>query len=402
MAGERIALITTRSVGENERDVFLRESEIRSLISTLGLNIVCHQSFTVKEENSVYYIGKGQTEEAVEYSRAFDAEEVVIDVFLSPRQEMNLEDAFSLPVSDREAVIEAIFFQNAHSREARLQIERARALYEKPRLIFREANFSQQRGGVRRTIDERIKALDKELEEIRKTRAVQRRQRERRGLFTFALTGYTNAGKSTLLNALTGSSVLSEDKLFATLDTTTRSLTLPSSQRVLLSDTVGFIQNLPHALVEAFSSTLEEALNADAIIIVADASHPNALKCFETTISTLRELDATDKVKLVVINKIDDIYDDISFSLLKSQVYPTVEASMKTGEGLDKILSAMSEITDSVFTDLKIRVPYNSPLLGEFSRSGELKNAIYEEYSIVLELRIRKEMAGRLENYVID
>ena len=416
MAGERIALITTRSVGENERDVFLRESEIRSLISTLGLNIVCHQSFTVKEENSVYYIGKDQTEEAVEYSRAFDAEEVVIDVFLSPRQEMNLEDAFSLPVSDREAVIEAIFFQNAHSREARLQIERARALYEKPRLIFREANFSQQRGGVRgakgegekaleierRTIDERIKALDKELEEIRKTRAVQRRQRERRGLFTFALTGYTNAGKSTLLNALTGSSVLSEDKLFATLDTTTRSLTLPSSQRVLLSDTVGFIQNLPHALVEAFSSTLEEALNADAIIIVADASHPNALKCFETTISTLRELDATDKVKLVVINKIDDIYDDISFSLLKSQGYPTVEASMKTGEGLDKILSAMSEITDSVFTDLKIRVPYNSPLLGEFSRSGELKNAIYEEYSIVLELRIRKEMAGRLENYVID
>ena len=416
MAGERIALITTRSVGENERDVFLRESEIRSLISTLGLNIVCHQSFTVKEENSVYYIGKGQTEEAVEYSRAFDAEEVVIDVFLSPRQEMNLEDAFSLPVSDREAVIEAIFFQNAHSREARLQIERARALYEKPRLIFREANFSQQRGGVRgakgegekaleierRTIDERIKALDKELEEIRKTRTVQRRQRERRGLFTFALTGYTNAGKSTLLNALTGSSVLSEDKLFATLDTTTRSLTLPSSQRVLLSDTVGFIQNLPHALVEAFSSTLEEALNADAIIIVADASHPNALKCFETTISTLRELDATDKVKLVVINKIDDIYDDISFSLLKSQGYPTVEASMKTGEGLDKILSAMSEITDSVFTDLKIRVPYNSPLLREFSRSGELKNAIYEEYSIVLELRIRKEMAGRLENYVID
>ena len=149
-------------------------------------------------------------------------------------------------------------------------------------------------------------------------------------------------------------------------------------------------------------STLEEALNADAIIIVADASHPNALKCFETTISTLRELDATDKVKLVVINKIDDIYDDISFSLLKSQGYPTVEASMKTGEGLDKILRAMSEITDSVFTDLKIRVPYNSPLLGEFSRSGELKNAIYEEYSIVLELRIRKEMAGRLENYLID
>ena len=193
MAGERVALITTRSVGENERNVFLRESEIRSLISTLGLNVVCHQSFTIKKENPVTFLGKGQVEEAVEWARAFDAEEVILDAFLSPRVEMNLEAAFSLPVSDREAVIEAIFFQNAHSREARLQIEKARALYEKPRLIFREANLSQQRGGVRgakgegekelelerRTIEERIKSLDRELETLKKTRSVQRQKREK-------------------------------------------------------------------------------------------------------------------------------------------------------------------------------------------------------------------------------
>lgn len=407
-------LITTRRVGENERDVFLRESEIRSLCSTLSLNVVCHQSFTVKEENNVTYLGKGQTEEAVEYSRAFDCDEVVIDVFLSPRQEMNLEASFSLPVSDREAVIEAIFFQNAHSKEARLQIEKARALYEKPRLIFREANFSQQRGGVRgakgegekalelerRTIDDRIKALDRELEEVRKNRALQRKNREKSGIFTFALTGYTNAGKSTLLNTLTGSSVLSEDKLFATLDTTTRSLLLPNSQKVLLSDTVGFIQNLPHSLVEAFASTLEEALNADAIVIVTDASHPDAVKCFETTLSTLTELDAMDKVKLVVINKIDDIYDDISYQFLKTQGIPTVECSLKTGVGVNSVLDAMSRLTDEAFEDISLRLPYSSPVLGTLSKKGYVKSVSYDDYTMVVDARIRRAERQKYQDYI--
>ena len=414
MAGERIALITTRSVGENERDVFLRESEIRSLISTLGLNIVCHQSFTLKKENSVTFLGKGQVQEAVEWARAFDAEEVIIDAFLSPREEMNLESAFSLPVSDREAVIEAIFYQNAHSREARLQIEKARALYEKPRLIFREANRSQQRGGVRgakgegekalelerRTIEERIKALDRELETLKKTRSIQRQKREKTGIFSFALTGYTNAGKSTLLNRLTKSEVLAEDKLFATLDTTTRSLTLPSSQKVLVSDTVGFIQNLPHSLIEAFSSTLEEALNSDAVIIVADASHPDCVKCFDTTMETLSELGARDKVKLVVINKVDSIYDDISYSYLKSQGVETVETSMKTGEGLDKLLAAMERITDEVFETISLRLPYSSPILSELSRKEEIQNIKYEDYSILVKARVRRSEKKRYEEVI--
>lgn len=414
MAGERIALITTRSVGENERDVFLRESEIRSLISTLGLNIVCHQSFTVKKENNVTFLGKGQVEEAVEWARAFDAEEVIVDAFLSPREEMNLESAFSLPVSDREAVIEAIFFQNAHSREARLQIEKARALYEKPRLIFREANLSQQRGGVRgakgegekalelerRTIEERIKALDRELETIRKTRSVQRQKREKTGIFSFALTGYTNAGKSTLLNKLTQSEVLAEDKLFATLDTTTRALTLPSNQKVLLSDTVGFIQNLPHSLIEAFSSTLEEALNSDAVIIVADASHPDCVKCYETTIETLTNLGAKDKVKLLVINKIDSIYDDISYSYLKSQGIPVVETSMKTGVGIDELLSYMERITDEVFETISLRLPFSSPILGELSRKDEVANVKYEDYSMVVKARVRKTEINRYKEWI--
>ena len=416
MAGERIALITTRSVGENERDVFLRESEIRSLISTLGLNIVCHQSFTLKKENSVTFLGKGQVQEAVEWARAFDAEEVIIDAFLSPREEMNLESAFSLPVSDREAVIEAIFYQNAHSREARLQIEKARALYEKPRLVFREANLSQQRGGVRgakgegekalelerRTIEERIKALDRELETLKKNRSIQRQKREKTGIFSFALTGYTNAGKSTLLNRLTKSEVLAEDKLFATLDTTTRALTLSSREKVLVSDTVGFIQNLPHSLIEAFSSTLEEALNSDAIIIVADASHPDSVKCFNTTIETLSTLGARDKVKLVVVNKVDSIYDDISYSYLKSQGIETVETSMKTGEGIQNLLSALERITDEVFETISLRIPYSSPILSELSRKEEIVDVKYEDYSIIVKARVRKTEKKRYEELIED
>ena len=400
MAGERIALITTRSVGENERDVFLRESEIRSLISTLGLNIVCHQSFTLKKENSVTFLGKGQVQEAVEWARAFDAEEVIIDAFLSPREEMNLESAFSLPVSDREAVIEAIFYQNAHSREARLQIEKARALYEKPRLVFREANLSQQRGGVRGAKGEGEKAL--ELETLKKNRSIQRQKREKTGIFSFALTGYTNAGKSTLLNRLTKSEVLAEDKLFATLDTTTRALTLSSNQKVLVSDTVGFIQNLPHSLIEAFSSTLEEALNSDAIIIVADASHPDSVKCFNTTIETLSTLGARDKVKLVVINKVDSIYDDISYSYLKSQGIETVETSMKTGEGIQKLLSAMERITDEVFETISLRIPYSSPILSELSKKEEIVDVKYEDYSIIVKARVRKTEKKRYEELIED
>lgn len=411
---QRVFLITTREVGENERSVFLREAEIRSLINTLGLVVVCHQSYTIKEENNVTYLGRGQAEAAAEYARAFDADEVVMDVFLSPRQEMKLEEIFEKPISDREAVIQAIFFRNAHSREARLQIEKAQAQYLKPRLIFREANLSQQRGGVRgakgegekvlelqrRSIDNRIKALEREIAEVKKTRLTQRSQRERTGIFTFALTGYTNAGKSTILNKLTNSQVLSEDKLFATLDTTTRSLVLPNSQKVLLSDTVGFIQNLPSLLVEAFSSTLEEALNADAVIIVADASHPDTKTCFDTTVETLSSLNALDRVKLLVINKVDAIYDDISYQYLKGQPYRIVETSMKDETGIEKLLAAMAEITDGSYTDVNLILPYGSPILNELSLRDEVKKISYGDNTVRVTARIPSTALPRYENWI--
>ncbi len=415
MAEGKVMLITTRMVGENERNVFLREQEIRSLINTLELDVICHQSFTVKEENTNTFIGSGQAESASEYMRAFDVDEVIIDAFLSPRQEKNLERIFSLPVSDREAVILAIFYKNAHSREARLQIEKAEAIYLKPRLISREANLSQQRGGVRgakgegerklelerRRIDQRIKVLDKEISEIQKIRDTQRSSREKSGIFSFALTGYTNAGKSTILNALTGSDVLSEDKLFATLDTTTRALRLPNGQRVLLSDTVGFISDLPHLLIEAFSSTLNEALNSDAIIIVADASHPDAVGCLNTTIETLTTLGAINKVKLLVINKCDNIHDDISFSILKSQDFKTIETSFKDKTGIESFISALSEITDEDYRYMDLEVPLNSSMVSELSKNGWLRAMEYKDSAILIKARVPKHMAGRYADQLL-
>ena len=404
-----VFLITVKEPGETGRETELKESEIRSLIKTLGLEITCSAAYTVKEKTSATYIGKGQAEDALEHVRLFEPDEVIINAFISPRQEKNLEDLLSLPISDREAVILSIFFQNARSREARLQIAKAEAEYLRPRLANREANLSQQRGGVRgakgegerkielqrRLIDQRIRSLEREISESEAVRKTQRRQRERRKVFSFALTGYTNAGKSTILNRLTSAGVLAEDKLFATLDTTTRSMKLPNGQTVLLSDTVGFISDLPEVLIKAFSSTLEEALAADAVIIVADASHPDAAGCLRKTKETLADLGALDKVKLLVINKTDDIYDDISYAALRREPYRTVETSMKDGTGLKELLEAMSAVTDEDFMDITVTEDAASDIISRLSRDGEIKKIVYGENTVTVTARIRKELAAK-------
>ena len=402
-------MITLRKPGEDERAVFLRSAEIRSLISTLGLRIIYSMEFTIKERINTTYIGKGQAESVREAVLAYSPDEVIIDAFITPREENNLERIFGVPVSDREAVILAIFFQNARSREARLQIEKAEAEYLRPRLADREAKLSQQRGGVRgakgegerkielerRRISERIRALDREIKATEDVRRTQRKSRERSGIFSFALLGYTNAGKSTILNALTGSEVLAEDKLFATLDTTTRALKLPNGQRVLLSDTVGFISNLPEGLVKAFSSTLEEALSADVLIIVADASHPDAAGCLEETENTLRNLGALDKARILVINKTDAIADDISYAALKARKYIIAETSMKDRTGIDSLLSAMMKVTDEAFGDITITAACSGSLISDLYHDGTVKNIEYGDGEITVTARMRKEMMAK-------
>lgn len=410
----RVLLITTRDSSSTERENYLKESEIRSLINTLGLVIVSHLSFTLKEENPNTYIGKGQLEEAKENVLAFDATEVVIDAFISPRQEKLIEKSLNVPVSDREAIILSIFFQNAHSKEARLQIMKAESIYLKPRLASRDQNLSQQRGGVRgakgegerqieldrRVIERTIKGIDKELISLKCVREVQRKKRSASKVYSFALTGYTNAGKSTILNALTGSDVLAENKLFATLDATTRSLRLKNGQEITLSDTVGFIRNLPASLIEAFSSTLEEALSADGIIIVADASHIDAVGSLNTTIETLRSLGGEEKIKLLIINKVDSYSDDITLSKLRSYPYRTVETSFKTGVGIDDLLKALEEITDELFFDAKLIYPLTSDVFGEIENDGYIKRIEYKENFVEVDARLPRMLIDKYSNFM--
>lgn len=411
---ERVLLITTRDSSSTERENYLKESEIRSLINTLGLVIVSHLSFTLKEENPNTYIGKGQLEEAKENVLAFDATEVVIDAFISPRQEKLIEKSLNVPVSDREAIILSIFFQNAHSKEARLQIMKAESIYLKPRLASRDQNLSQQRGGVRgakgegerqieldrRVIERTIKGIDKELISLKRVREVQRKKRSASKVYSFALTGYTNAGKSTILNTLTGSDVLAENKLFATLDATTRSLRLKNGQEITLSDTVGFIRNLPASLIEAFSSTLEEALSADGIIIVADASHIDAVGSLNATIETLRGLGGDEKIKLLIINKVDSYSDDITLSKLRSYPYRTVETSFKTGVGIDDLFKALEEITDELFFDAKLIYPLTSDVFGEIENDGYIKRIEYKENFVEVDARLPRMLMSKYSNFM--
>ena len=404
-----VFLITLRSIGEDDRIQGIRDEEMKSLISTLGLEIAGEISFTLKEISVSTYIGKGQAEECLIAIRASEADEVIINAFISPRQEKNLESILGVPISDREAVILSIFFQNARSREARLQIEKAEAEYLRPRLADREARLSQQRGGVRgakgegerkielerRLIDQRIHTLDREIKAVENVRKTQRKEREKRRVFSFALTGYTNAGKSTILNALTDAGVLAENKLFATLDTTTRALKLPNGQNVLLSDTVGFISDLPEVLIKAFSSTLEEALSADAIIIVADASHPDAYGCLRKTKETLDNLGVLDKAKILVINKTDDIYDEIAYASLVKEPFKIVEASIKNGIGKKELLEAMSEVTDEAFMDISVTEPVSSDIISKLAKDGDIRSIDYSDTEVTVKARIRKDMASK-------
>ncbi len=402
MEEERVLLITTRECGENERRVYLREAEMRSLIETLSLPVVFQKSFTIKDENRASLFGSGQIEEMREIAEAVDATEIVVDAFLSPSQEKRIEDGTGVGVSDREAVILSIFRQSAHSREARLQTMKASAVYEKPRLVSREAGYAQQRGGVRgakgegekeielrrRSIDRIISSLDREIEKIRRTRETQRRKRERNEVFSFTLTGYTNAGKTTILNSLAKDVPRPENKLFATLDTTSRAVTLPSGRTAVISDTVGFIRDLPPSLVTAFSSTLEEALSADAVIIVCDASHPDAVECYRTTLETLTSLGASDRIRLVVINKIDSPSDDITLSTLRSTGYRTVETSFREGKGIEELLAALDDISGGEYVRLSLLLPYSSPLFSTLSRSNMIKSAEYKENAILVEAEV--------------
>jgi GTP-binding protein HflX len=293
--------------------------ELEGLARSLGLEIIAHEVLNVRGRSPHYGMGTGKAQELAEKAAELGADCMIFDWDPSPSQQRNWETLTGIPVVDRQELIIEIFADRASTREAELQVRLAELSYALPRLAHKYIDLSRQRGGRygtrgsgetrleldRRQVEQRIRRLEEELEEVRRQRQVQRRQRERQGIPICALVGYTNAGKSSLMNALTGADLAVEDKLFVTLDAASRRFELAPGLPLLLVDTVGFIRNLPHTLVDAFHSTLEEAALADLLIHVVDASDPDLESCYRTTLQVLEDLGAADIPRITVLNKMD-------------------------------------------------------------------------------------------------
>lgn len=345
--------------------------ELRELVGTLGIGDAGNMLVNLRQPNPKFYIGSGKVVEIKEAAQSAGANIIVFDCELGPSQQRNIEKVTGMKAFDRQEVIIDIFARRAWTREAVLQVELARHRYYLPRLTGAWSHLSRQRGGAlgtrgegekqieydRRMVKSKISALESELKEVRKQRDVQRKERVRNEIPLGAIVGYTNAGKSSLLNSLTGADALVEDKLFATLDPTTRRLELPDRQEILLTDTVGFVRKLPHSLVEAFKSTLEEAALADFLILVLDISSPHVENQWETTLAVLAELNAQDKEMLVVFNKCDVQKDPVVLARLRSLAPGGVFISCRTGEGLDNLRNMLSRYTGSQHSILELSLP---------------------------------------------
>jgi GTP-binding protein HflX len=349
-----VSLVTRKPDGREESLC----RELRGLAETLGLEIAGHETVHVRNRQPKFGMGTGKAGELAKRAVELEADCMVFDWGPSPSQQRDWEELAGISVVDRQELIIRIFADRANTREAELQIKLAELSYLLPRLSHKYIDLSRQRGGSygtrgagetrletdRRQIERRIQRLQKELEELRKQRQLRRRQRERQGLPVCAIVGYTNAGKSSLLNALTGANVPVGDKLFATLDATTRRFEPEPGMAALLTDTVGFIRRLPHSLIKAFRSTLEEAALAELLIHVLDAAEPDIESFFETTLSVLRELGAEDIPMITVLNKIDRVtaLPSTAESALRIEDlllrFPeSVALSAKNGTGLDEL-----------------------------------------------------------------
>lgn len=360
-----------------------------------------------------HYLGKGKVEEVKEMIRAYDASGVVCDDELSPAQLRNLEQMLETKVMDRTIVILDIFAGRALSGEGKIQVELAQLKYRLSRLTGMGASMSRLGGGIgtrgpgekkletdRRYIKERIAELNSEAQDIRTHRELLRAQRSKKGTPVVSLVGYTNAGKSTIINTLTDAGVLAEDKLFATLDTTTRKVELPNGSEILLTDTVGFIQKLPHHLVQAFRATLEELKYADILLHVVDASNPNRAEHMKVVYQTLQELGCESTPVITVFNKMDC---DVELPLpMDTMARDIVQVAAAKNEGLDTMLQSVEKLLQSFRKSMTALVPYTEGgLIGWVHGRCEIIREEHTGEGVLLEVYVDEESANRLEKYRI-
>jgi GTP-binding protein HflX len=393
--------------------------ELRELVTTLGIEIQHERLVTIRKPQAKYLVGSGKTEELVEEAKAHNCDVIVFDNELTPAQQRNWEKAGEdkILVIDRQEVILDIFGRRAQTKEAVLQVELARLEYNLPRLKSAWTHLSRQRGGGsmqrdagetqleldQRMVRTQITRVKRELESVIQHRHVQRKRRMTVPVPTCAIVGYTNAGKSSLLNKLTNSNILAEDKLFATLDPTSRRCPLPNGQPLVITDTVGFVRNLPHRLVDAFKATLEEALVANFLIHVLDVNSPEVEAHAKTTLDVLKELGAGDKRILTVFNKIDSLWYPETQHALAVQ-YPEAHfISAHTGEGIPKLLEKMQDIVEGEFTQLRLLIPHDRyDLVARIHREGGVRKTEARDDGTLIISSIPDRMLDSIQPYVLE
>ena len=383
--------------------------ELTGLVETAGATVVGRVTQKRKAPDKATYIGKGKLEQLKQLVDATEADVVVFDNDLSPAQIRNLEQTLNIKTLDRTEVILDIFSSRAQTHESRLAVELAQLEYSLPRLKRMWTHLSRMKMGVgmrgpgekqletdRRLVEKRINDLRRDLQRIEK-----RKEREvgaRGDRMTVSLIGYTNAGKSTLMNALTEAEVLVEDKLFATLDTRTRRWQLPGWGPVLLSDTVGFIRDLPHQLIASFKATLEEARQADLLIHVADASNPAALEQIVAVYQVLKELEIEEKNTLLVLNKVDRVENLAPIQAIRNRYPNALELSAQTGDGLTRLAGMVGEALSRDFLDLEIEMDVsNGRMLAYLSKYGEVLSKTFVENRMIVHCRMASKYQGRLQ-----
>lgn len=389
---ERAVLIGIHRRKDDEPEAANLLGELESLVDTLGVPVLDRVLVRVPRLQAQYLTGSGKAAEIIARAKSLEADVLIFDNELTPGQQRNWEQLSGITVIDRQEVILDIFGRRAQTREARLQVELARLEYNLPRLTRGWTHLSRQGGGIggrgegetqletdRRLVRKQIDKLKAEIAEVRSSRATQRKQRERLPLPNAAIVGYTNAGKSSLLKRLTGADVLVEDKLFATLDTTTRRVELPSGQPLLLTDTVGFVRRLPHQLVDSFRATLEEATLADFLVHVVDASHPQAVEFHNTTRDVLAELGAGDKPTVTVFNKVDLPSGAGQAEVLRLHFPGAIFLSTHTGEGIPALMEAMASQLASRISERRLVLPTDrADLLALLHREGKVLSERWE------------------------
>ena len=390
--------------------------ELKLLVQTLGIAVVHLELVRVQEANARYFVGSGRAEGIVAQVQQLGADVIVFDNDLTPAQQRNWEALSQLPVIDRQEIILDIFAQRAQTKEARLQVELARLEYSLPRLTRAWGHLSRQAGGVggrgegetqletdRRIVRRHIDAVKADLELVRGRRATQRKQRERLPLPHAAIVGYTNAGKSSLLRRLTGAEVLVADKLFSTLDPTTRRVDLGNGQPLLLTDTVGFVRNLPHRLIESFKATLEEATRADFLVHVLDASHPRVYDFYDTTKRVLDELGADTLRAITVLNKIDRLEDPAAIHALRLHFPDAAFVSVRTGTGLEDLLERFAEKLSDRSTKVELALPLDrTELLSLLHRTGRVLRLEYGERVASVVALVSPKVFARVQPFLVN